>query len=168
MAEPTPTPEPIETPEPTSTPESTPAPEPTPEPTPAPTFSQEDVNKAVADAKKEWETQQNLNKLPDDERIKEQNRLDREQLDKDRAELDRRILEQDAADMLREKGINTKFAKQLCGKDAEETKANIDAFAEEWNKAISAGINDKLKGTPPKAGGDPPPPVDPFLQGFGN
>ncbi len=175
MAEPTPNPAPQggqepPSPEPTPNPapqggqEPTPNPEPTP---PAPSFSQADIDAAVEAARKEWEEQQKLNSLPEDEKGKEQLRLDREKYNKDREALDRRILEQDAADMLREKGIDTKFAKQLCGKDTDETKTNIESFAEAWNTAISAGVESKLKGKTPKTGGGQQAQTDPFLKGFG-
>lgn len=161
MAEPTPapTPEPTPIPTPAPAPEPAPTPEPAPAPEPEKTFTQQDlddaVSKAVADAQKTWQTEQSqaerLAKLSGNEREKEQLRIDREKYEQDRAALDRRLLEQEAAEQLKAKGVPAKFASRVCGKDAEETKANIDTFAEEWNSAISAGVNDKLKGTPPKA-----------------
>lgn len=127
-------------------------------PAPEKTFTQKDlddaISKAVVEARKGWNTEQSqaekLAKMSEDERIKEQNRLDREKIDRDRAELDRRLLEQEAAEQLRKAGVPDSFADRVCGKDAEETKTIIDAFVKEWNSAISAGVNDKLKGTTPK------------------
>lgn len=168
MEEPTSMPDSI----PASAPESKPAPEPVPnpEPTPEKAFTQADIDNAIAEAKAEWEKQQSqaekLAKMSAGEREKEQLRLDREKYEKDRAALDRQLLEHEAAKQLRERGVPESFAARVCGKDAEETKSNIDAFVNEWNAAVQAEINDKLKGkTPPVAGEQHE--TDPFLAGFG-
>lgn len=170
MGEPTPTPEPMPTPAPEPTPAPTPEPAPNPEPTPKKAFTQADIDNAVAEARAQWEKQQSqaekLAKMSAGEREKEQLRLDREQYEKDRAALDRQLLEQEAAKQLREKGVPESFAARVCGKDAEETKSNIDAFVNEWNAAVQAEINDKLKGKTPPAAGEHQG-TDPFLAGFG-
>ena len=94
MAEPIIDPAPAE-----STPtEQTPA-DPPADPTPEATFTQDDIDKAVAAAvaaKEGWDKERSeaerLAKLSKDEREKEQLRLDREKLDADRAKLDRELL----------------------------------------------------------------------------
>lgn len=157
IIEPTPT-------EPTPT-EPTP-PEPKEPPAePKPSFTQSDIDKAVEAAvkaaKEGWDKERSeaerLAKLSKDEREKEQFRLDREKLDADRAKLDRELLVHEAAKQLREKGVPEMFAERVIGKDADETKSNIDGFAKEWSDAIQSGINERLKGSPPPmpGGGSP-------------
>ena len=153
MAEPIIDPVPAEPTEPT---EPTPA-DPPADPTPAASFTQDDIDKAVAAAvaaaKEGWDKERSeaerLAKLSKDEREKEQLRLDREKLDADRAKLDRELLVHEAAKQLREKGVPDSFAERVIGKDADETKSNIDGFAKEWGDAIQSGINERLKGSPP-------------------
>ncbi len=172
MAEPTPNPTPANGAEP-------PAPAKT-DPTPAPAKSEpsapsveEQIKAAVDNAKKEWQAEQDeaarLAKLNKDEREKEERRIEREKFEKEKADFQHERLVSQTGDLLAERGLSRKFAERLCGKDAEETKANIDVFESDFNAAVKAAVEDKLKGNPPK---DSPPPnpgsADPFLAGFGN
>lgn len=178
MEDPTPTPQGGAEP-PAPTPGPTPAPnggeELKSEPTPEKGFTQEDIDKAVNAAVKaaqeKWQKDQSeadrLSKLNKEDRAKEQMRLDREKLDKDIADFEHRQLIGKTGDLLAERGLSRDFAERLCGKDAEETKANIDAFEKDFKAAVEASVTERLKGNPPKGGGGNNEPTDPFLQGFG-
>ena len=39
------------------------------------------------------------------------------------------------------------------GKDAEETKTNIETFKTAWGEALQNAVNERMKGTTPKTGG---------------
>lgn len=71
----------------------------------------------------------------------------------EREQFNREKLETETAKQLALKGLPTDFAKQLTGKDATETLANIAAFEKQYNAALEKGVNDRLKGSSPKAGG---------------
>lgn len=178
MEKPTPTPQggtepPAPTPDPT--PASDGGGESKPGQTPEKGFTQEDIDKAVNEAVKaaqeKWEKDQSeadrLSKLNKEDRKKEQMRLDREKLDKDIADFNRKQLIGKTGDLLAERGLSRDFAERLCGKNAEETKANIDAFEKDFKASVEASVTERLKGNPPKSGGENNEQTDPFLQGFG-
>lgn len=117
-------------------------------------FTKADVEKAIENARKQWAAEQDqaarLAKLSKDERDKEQLRLDREQLDKEKAEFQRKQLVAETAEQLAEKGLSRAFAENICGKDAEETKAKIDILAKDWSANLEKAVDERLKGKPPK------------------
>lgn len=119
-------------------------------------LTQEDIDNAIAKARKAWEAEQDqaarLAKLSKEEREKEQLRLDKEAFEAERAALAREKLEIETAKQLSGKNLSPEFAPILCGKDAEETKANIEAFEAAFNAAVEAAVTDRMKGTPPKTG----------------
>ena len=55
-------------------------------------------------------------------------------------------------DILHEKGIPAGFAEFLISDGMEKTKENIDAFKKEFDLAVQAQVEQRLKGTTPKAG----------------
>lgn len=71
----------------------------------------------------------------------------------EREQFNREKLETETTKQLALKGLPTDFAKQLTGKDATETLANIAAFEKSYTAAVEKGVNDRLKGSSPKAGG---------------
>ena len=71
----------------------------------------------------------------------------------EREQFKREQLETETTKQLALKGLPTDFAKQLTGKDATETLANIAAFEKSHVAAVEKGVNDRLKGSSPKAGG---------------
>lgn len=120
-------------------------------------FTQADIDRAVDAAKKQWTAEQDeaarLSKLTKDERTREELRLGREKLDKERAAFEREKLETETARQLAERRLPAGMAARLCGSDAEETKANIDAFEADWNKALKAAVSERLSSGAPKAPG---------------
>jgi len=71
----------------------------------------------------------------------------------EREQFRREQLETETTKQLALKGLPTDFAKHLTGKDAAETLANIGAFEKTYLAAVEKGVNDRLKGSSPKAGG---------------
>lgn len=139
-------------------------------PTPEKTFTQNDIDAAVNAAKADWEKEQNqaarLAKMTKEQREQEQLRLDREKLDNDIAAFQRNQLIAETANQLMERGLPKNFAEHLCGKDADETKTNIEAFEKDFNTAVQTAVKEQLKGTPPKVVPVPETETDPFLAGF--
>ena len=164
--------------EPNGEPKSEPKNEPTGEPSaePAKTFSQEDIDaatkKAVEEAQKKWKEDADeaarLAKLNKDERAKEEMRIEREKFEKEKSEFAQKQLVAETANQLLERGLSKNFAERLCGKTAEETKANIDAFEKDFNAAVEKAVTERMKGNPPKFKDPDNKENDPFLAGFIN
>lgn len=164
--------------EPSSGPNSEPKNEPKGEPSaePAKTFSQEDIDaakkKAVEEAQKQWKADADeaarLAKLNKDERAKEEMRIEREKFEKEKSEFAQKQLVAETANQLLERGLSKNFAERLCGKTAEETKANIDAFEKDFNAAVEKAVTERMKGNPPKFNEPDNKGNDPFLAGFIN
>ena len=62
-------------------------------------------------------------------------------------------LEHDTEKILLEENLPLKFKSFLIGADEEITNENIKSFKEYYDKAIDEAVNERLKGTAPKAGG---------------
>ena len=142
--------------EPNSEPNGEPKNEPKGEPSaePAKTFSQEDIDaatkKAVEEAQKKWKEDADeaarLAKLNKDDRAKEEMRIEREKFEKEKSEFAQKQLVAETANQLLERGLSKNFAERLCGKTAEETKANIDAFEKDFNAAVEKAVTERMKG----------------------
>lgn len=91
-------------------------------------------------------------RLSEEERARELFEQEKKALDAEKAALQRERLEMEIAKQLTEHGLNAGFAKFLMGKDADESKANIDAFRAAWGENLEAAVNEKLSGRPPQAG----------------
>ena len=164
--------------EPNSAPNGEPKNEPKGEPSaePANTFSQEDIDaatkKAVEEAQKKWKEDADeaarLAKLNKDDRAKEEMRIEREKFEKEKSEFAQKQLVAETANQLLERGLSINFAERLCGKTAEETKANIDAFEKDFNAAVEKAVTERMKGNPPKFKEPDDKENDPFLAGFIN
>ena len=164
--------------EPNSEPNGEPKNEPKGEPSaePAKTFSQEDIDaatkKAVEEAQKKWKEDADeaarLAKLNKDDRAKEEMRIEREKFEKEKSEFAQKQLVAETANQLLERGLSKNFAERLCGKTAEETKANIDAFEKDFNAAVEKAVTERMKGNPPKFNEPDNNGNDPFLAGFIN
>lgn len=70
----------------------------------------------------------------------------------EREQFKREQLEAETVKQLALKGLPVDFAKQLTGKDAAETLANITAFEKAHLAAVEKTVNERLKGTTPKTG----------------
>ena len=153
MAEPTPTP----------TPTPMPAPEPTPEPQPS--LTQEDIEKAVSEAKTKWEkeVEEKLKKaeeegmrkakLTNEQRQKEADDKERAEFEKAKAEFEREKIVAYAETELAKNGLSAEIAKYIVAEDKDSTKAVIDKIKENYDKDVQAGVTERLKGKTPDLNG---------------
>lgn len=153
MAEPTPTP----------TPTPMPAPEPTPEPQPS--LTQEDIEKAVSEAKTKWEkeVEEKLKKaeeegmrkakLTNEQRQKEADDKERAEFEKAKAEFEREKIVAYAETELAKVGLSAEIAKYIVAEDKDSTKAVIDKIKESYDKDVQAGVTERLKGKTPNLNG---------------
>ena len=155
MAEPTPTPTPTPTP--------MPAPEPTPEPQPS--LTQEDIEKAVSEAKTKWENEveeklkkaeeegMRKAKLTNEQRQKEADDKERAEFEKAKAEFEREKIVAYAETELAKNGLSAEIAKYIVAEDKDSTKAVIDKIKESYDKDVQAGVTERLKGKTPDLNG---------------
>lgn len=155
MAEPTPTPTPTPTP--------MPAPEPTPEPQPS--LTQEDIEKAVSEAKTKWEkeVEEKLKKaeeegmrkakLTNEQRQKEADDKARRDFEREKAEFERERIVAYAETELAKNGLSAEIAKYIVAEDRNSTKAVIDKIKESYDKDVQAGVTERLKGKTPDLNG---------------
>ena len=153
MAEPTPTP----------TPTPMPAPEPTPEPQPS--LTQEDIEKAVSEAKTKWEkeVEEKLKKaeeegmrkakLTNEQRQKEADDKERAEFEKAKAEFEREKIVAYAETELAKVGLSAEIAKYIIAEDKDSTKTVIDKIKESYDKDVQAGVTERLKGKTPNLNG---------------
>ena len=153
MAEPTPTP----------TPTPMPAPEPTPEPQPS--LTQEDIEKAVSEAKTKWEkeVEEKLKKaeeegmrkakMTNEQRQKEADDKERAEFEKAKAEFEREKIVAYAETELAKVGLSAEIAKYIVAEDKDSTKAVIDKIKESYDKDVQAGVTERLKGKTPDLNG---------------
>ena len=87
--------------------------------------------------------------LSDDQRKEE----DRKAFETERAQFQHDKLETETVKQLAARGLPVELASQLTGKDATETLSHITTFETAFKAAVEKGVNDRLKGTAPKAGG---------------
>lgn len=94
-----------------------------------------------------------LAKLTGDEKIKEEIKIAQEELDRTKKDFAAMKAEFDQQQMLAQvtKELNARnlpigMADKMIGKDAETTKANIDAFETTWKESLEAAIKNEIKG----------------------
>lgn len=106
-----------------------------------------EAEKRIADAVTEA---QKLAKMSADERL-EHERVEREKQLKDReSEITRRELKAEAKAQLADKGLPVEFADALPLTDAESVQTAIEVFDRAFRAAVEKGVNERLKGQPPK------------------
>lgn len=113
------------------------------------------ITDAVTAAKQQWDTD-----AAEKERLAQLSAEDRAKEETAKVERDRVAFEHDkqvfaATQQLAAAKLPVEFAKQLVGKDAAETTANITAFSTAFKAAVEAGVTERLKGAPPQAGVKP-------------
>ena len=101
-----------------------------------------------------------LAKMTAEQRAKHEMDKRLEELTKREAELNRRELRATAAESLAAKGLPSSLLDLLNYADAETCNKSIDAAENAWRAAVQAGVEDRLKGKPPKAGGGSTAPRD--------
>ena len=137
------------------------------------------VSKALETAKANWEKGleerlQNerdeaarLATLSAEERAKEEFNKKIKEFEEEKAQHKTERLQFECAKQLGESNLPVSFANLLTGKDAEATSANIKTFEDEFNKAVQAEVEHRMKGKAPLMGGTQSADSDPFLKGFG-
>lgn len=132
-------------------------------------FSQDDVNKLISErlgkekAKWEKDLQAKLDEAKTEaeklakmnaEQKAEHERQKREKALADReGEITRRELRATALEQLAEKGLPKTLAEILVYSDADATNKSLEAVEKAFREAVEAGVNERLKGEPPKGGG---------------
>lgn len=119
------------------------------------------IANALQTAKSKWDEEkqeeisnaEKLAKMSAAERKEAEDNAKQETLDKREKELNMREYRYEAKHQLEENGLPDSFVDMVLSEDAETTKNNIGAIKAEFDKAIEAAVNEKLKGNNPKAGG---------------
>ena len=128
------------------------------------TFTQADVDKIIekrlARERAKFEEQlkskvgeaERLAKLNEEERAREEIRIAQDNLDKMTAEFNKMKADFEQQQMLAQvtkelsdRNLPIGMANNLIGKDAEVTKANIDAFENTWKTSLEAAIKNEIK-----------------------
>lgn len=126
-------------------------------PQPPKTLTQEDINAAIADARKEWEKEQQLQqteaqklaKMTADEKKAYEEKKRLEGLEKREAEITKRELMSTAKETLISKNLPIELAAVLDYTDADACNASIDKIGKAFQDAVQAGIASRIAGTDP-------------------
>ena len=123
------------------------------------------IDAALAAAKAKWEKEyqkkaaaekkeaERLSKLSEDERKAAELENSRKELEAKEAELKKKELKLEMVKVLAERSIPVQFMDYLIAEDSESTLSRITTFEKEFKKAVEDGVNEKLKGKAPAAGG---------------
>lgn len=119
------------------------------------------IANALQTAKAKWDEEkqteisnaEKLAKMSASDRKEAEDKAKQEALDNREKELNMREYRYEAKHQLEENGLPDSFVDMVLSEDAETTKNNIGAIKAEFDKAIEAAVNEKLKGNNPKAGG---------------
>ena len=123
------------------------------------------VNKAIETAKSKWDTEKAAeldNAKKEAEKLAKMNaeqraEHERQKKEADLAEREKKVavaeMRMAARDELAKRGIPVDLAEVLIYEDADKCKASIDAVEKAFQASVEKAVNDKLRGTPPKAGG---------------
>lgn len=123
------------------------------------------ISKALETAKSKWETEyqqkleaakteaEKLAKMNADQKAEYERKQREDELAKREADITRRELRASTIDELVEKGLPISLADIINYTDADSTKASIEAVEKAFRQAVEDGINERLKGNPPRGGG---------------
>lgn len=141
---------------------------------PAPSV-EEQIKTALAQAKAEWdkdlgeklkeakEEGARLAKLSAAERQKEEDKAAMKKLEQEKADFAHTKLVYYAENQLAKSGLPTEIAEYLTADNEDNTKAVIDKIKSAFDKAVEAGVTEKLKGKTPPLGGSNPPAAGGFM-----
>lgn len=125
-------------------------------------FSKADIDKAVKDALSKQEKAFNkrleaekkeavrLAGLDEKQRAEEEKKRSEAEFEKEKAEFARKQLIFDTKEKLSGKRLPTQFAEMLTGADEETTDKNIESFENMFAEAVTAAVNERLKGKTPR------------------
>lgn len=135
----------------------------------AKTFTQDDLNRILSDRlakeRQRWEKDfeaklnearteaEKLAKMNAEQKAEYERQKREQELSKREQEITRRELRATALETLAEKGMPKELAEILNYTDAESTSKSIEAVEKAFRAAVEAGVNERLKGGAPKAGG---------------
>lgn len=123
------------------------------------------IDAALAAAKAKWEKEyqkkaaaekkeaERLSKLSEDERKAAELENSRKELEAKEVELKKKELKLEMVKVLADRKIPVQFMDYLIAEDSESTLSRITTFEKEFKKAVEDGVNEKLKGKAPAAGG---------------
>ena len=126
-------------------------------------FKAKDLPKLLSGAKAEAEK---LAKMNADQKAEYERKQQEELLSQREAEVTRKELKIEAHKIFTEKGLPVDLLDVLKYDDAESCNQSIDALEKAFRQAVEKGVNERLKGEPPKAGGAGKQ-TDSFLGGLG-
>lgn len=124
------------------------------------TFTQEELDKiiekrlarALKKAEDEKQEAEKLAKMSAEEKAKFEFDKEKAKFEEERKQYQREKMELEVIKQLSSKGLPTEFSSYLIAESAEDALNNIKKFETEWQKAIEKAVNEKLKGSTPKAG----------------
>ena len=118
----------------------------------AKTFTQEEVNKIISSRiKKAIEKEREHAKLTEEERKAVIAKEQEEEIRKREEAISLRENNLLAQEKLTGSGLSKNLAKLVVNSDVNVMTKNIEILIKEWNKAINEGVENRLKGTPPKS-----------------
>lgn len=123
-------------------------------------FTQEDIDKALENARQKWESEQEQAKnqaeelagLSEKDRQKRLDEIERQKFNEEKQAFEHERLEFEVKKQLTEKGLMHDFSAYITGKDAAETKEKMEHFESLISKYKQSIINGMMKGAPPKTG----------------
>jgi len=123
------------------------------------------MTKAIETAREKWQTEheeklerakteaEKLAKMNAEQRAEHERQQREDELAKREADITRRELRASTIDELVEKGLPISLADIINYTDADSTKSSIEAVEKAFRQAVGDGVNERLKGNPPKGGG---------------
>lgn len=122
---------------------------------------QKRIDEALKAAKEKWDKEaedkrkedERLSKLSEQERKSEELKKKQKELEAKEKELKKKDMQLEMAKVLSDRHIPQEFSEYLMAKDSAETLKRVTTFEKAYKKAVDAGVNERLKGKPPKAGG---------------
>lgn len=132
------------------------------------------LSKALETAKEKWETEkqaeleeaEKLRKLNADQKARYEQEKTEKKLAEREAAITKRELTATAKEILAEKGLPAELSGILNLTSAETCTESIETVGKAFNLAVEKKVNEQLRGTPPKRGGESKT-GDPFIDGFG-
>ncbi|MBE1554798.1 DUF4355 domain-containing protein [Sporosarcina limicola] len=110
---------------------------------------EKDLESKLETAKTEAEK---LAKMNADQKADYERQKREDEMTKREGNITRRELRATALESLAEKGLPKQLADILVFTDAESTNASLDAVEKAFRESVEAGVNERLKGKPPKDG----------------
>ncbi|MCG7406773.1 DUF4355 domain-containing protein [Paenibacillus sp. ACRRX] len=132
-------------------------------------FTQADVDRIIQDrlgkAQSKWEKEyqakldeakteaEKLAKMNTDQKAEYDRQKREDELATREAEITKRELRATALESLADKGLPKQLADILVYSDADSTNKSLEAVETAFRAAVESGVNERLKGDPPKGGG---------------